>query len=100
MPATIDLARIWVQREADARLRTRMAILLHLAPSTVHRAAERLRTAGLAGLAVRREDNGRPAVDEAFLRTVRPLLRGPCRGLRPVARCRRRRPSWMSITPA
>lgn len=98
MPIMIDLSRaekrqlrIWIQRERDAGLRTRMSILLHLARgrpatqvaeslhlarSTVYRVAERFRTAGFAGLADRREDNGRPGVDESFLLILRQVVAG------------------------
>jgi len=83
--------RIWIQRETDAGLRTRMSILLHLARgrpatqvadslhlarSTVYRVAERFRSGGFAGLADRREDNGRSGVDESFLLTLRHVVTG------------------------
>jgi len=73
--------RIWISRETDAGLRTRMSILLHLsrhkpveeaaeslhvARSTVYRVAERFAVWGWPGLADRREDNGPTGVDEMF----------------------------------
>ncbi len=78
--------RIWIQREADAGLRTRMSIILHLARgrpatqtadalhvarSTVYRVAERFRTWGFAGLGDRREDNGPTGVGDVFLLQLR-----------------------------
>lgn len=78
--------RVWIQREADAGLRTRMSIILHLARgrpagetgdalhvarSTVYRVAERFCTWGFAGLVDRREDNGPPGVGDTFLLQLR-----------------------------
>lgn len=78
--------RIWIQREKDAGMRTRLTIILHLSkgrsarqtaaglevvPSTVYRVAERFRGWGWAGLADRREDNGSRGVDELFLLELR-----------------------------
>jgi len=78
--------RIWIQREADAGMRTRLTIVLHLskgrsarevatavevAPSTVYRVAERFDRWGWEGLADRREDNGPVGVDEWFLLQLR-----------------------------
>jgi transposase len=78
--------RIWIRRERDAGMRTRLTIILHLskgrsarqtaaglevAPSTVYRVAERFRGWGWAGLADRREDNGSRGVDELFLLELR-----------------------------
>jgi transposase len=98
MPIIVELSRvekrqlrIWIRRETDAGLRTRMSILLHLARgrpaaqvaeslhlarSTVYRVAERFRWQGFAGLADRREDNGRPGVDELFLLLLRQVVAG------------------------
>jgi transposase len=98
MPIMIDLSRaekrrlrICIQRETDAGLRTRMSIVLHLARgrpvtqiadalhlarSTVYRVAERFVAQGLAGLADRREDNGRPGVGETFLLCLRQAVAG------------------------
>lgn len=73
--------RIWIQRESDAGLRTRMSILLHLARgqparetadalhvarSTVYRVVERYRLRGFVGLVDRREDNGPCGVGDTF----------------------------------
>ncbi|GMU36591.1 MAG: helix-turn-helix domain-containing protein [Phycisphaerae bacterium] len=78
--------RIWIRREDDAGLRTRLSIILHLARgrpvsetadalhvarSTVYRVAERFRVRGFAGLGDRREDNRPPGVGEAFLLQLR-----------------------------
>lgn len=78
--------RVLIHREANAPMRTRMLMLLHLskgksiiviaenlhlARSTVYRVAERFRVMGWAGLADRREDNGRSSVDEMFLLELR-----------------------------
>lgn len=78
--------RIWIQREADAGLRTRLSIILHLARgrpvsdtagaahvarSTVYRVAERFHARGFAGLGDRREDNGPPGVGDSFLLQLR-----------------------------
>lgn len=98
MPILIELSRaekrqlrIWIQRETDAGLRTRMSILLHLARgrpatqvadslhlarSTVYRVAERFRSHGFSGLADRREDNGPPGVDASFLLILRQVVAG------------------------
>jgi len=98
MPIIIELSRaekrrlrIWIQRETDAGLRTRMSIVmhlargrpaaavaesLHLARSTVYRVADRFRTHGLAGLADRREDSGPPGVGEFFLLLLRQVVAG------------------------
>lgn len=98
MPIIVDLSRaekrrlrIWIQRETDAGLRTRMSILLHLAcgrpaaevaaslhlaRSTVYRVAARFHAAGFAGLADRREDNGSPGVSDTFLLTLRQVVAG------------------------
>ena len=74
--------RIWIQRERDARMRTRLTIILHsskgrsvgqtaaaldVARSTVYRVADRFIHWGWQGLADRREDNGASGVDELFL---------------------------------
>ena len=74
--------RIWIQRERDAPMRTRLTIVLHLskgrsvrqaaaaldvARSTVYRVADRFVHWGWQGLADRREDNGASGVDELFL---------------------------------
>lgn len=78
--------RIWIQRERDAGMRTRLTIVLHLskgcsgrqiaaavevAPSTVYRVADRFNHWGWEGLADRREDNGSSGVDELFLLELR-----------------------------
>ena len=78
--------RIWIQREKDAPMRTRLTIVLHLskgrsaretaaaldvAPSTVYRVADRFACWGWQGLADRREDNGATGVDELFLLRLR-----------------------------
>lgn len=78
--------RIWIQRESDAGLRTRMSIILHLARgrpaaetadslhvarSTVYRVVERFGVWGFAGLVDRREDNGPPGVGDTFLLELR-----------------------------
>lgn len=98
MPNMIELSRaekrrlrVWIQREKDAGLRTRMSIVLHLARgqpvvqvadnlhlarSTVYRVAQRFRRLGFAGLADRREDNGPPGVDEFFLLMLRHVVGG------------------------
>ena len=82
--------RIWIQREAEAGLRTRMSIILHLARgrpavetadamhvarSTVYRVAERFGLWGFAGLGDRREDNGPAGVGDILLAS------SPCREL-------------------
>lgn len=74
--------RIWIRRERDAAVRTRMLMILHLAKgrsaravadfvhvarSTVYRLAERFRVWGFAALVDRREDNGRTGVGTIFL---------------------------------
>ena len=96
MPIMVELSRaekrqlgIWIRKETDGGLRTRMSILLHLARgrpaaevavslhlarSTVYRVAERFRSLGSAGLADRREDNGPPGVDEFFLLMLRQVV--------------------------
>lgn len=78
--------RIWIQREADAGLRTRLSMILHLARghpaaqvaealhvarSTVYRVAERFNAWGFVGLADRREDNGPSGVSEMFVLELR-----------------------------
>lgn len=78
--------RIWIQRERDARMRTRLTIVWHLskghsarqaaaaldvACSTVYRVADRFIQWGWQGLADRREDNGASGVDELFLLELR-----------------------------
>ena len=78
--------RIWIQRETDAGMRTRLTIVLHsskgrsarqtaaaveVAPSTVYRVAERFGHWGWEGLADRREDNGSSGADELFLLELR-----------------------------
>ncbi len=83
--------RVWISRETDAGLRTRMSILLHLsrhkpvadvaeglhvARSTVYRVAERFRMWGWPGLADRREDNGPTGVDEMFRLELRRAIAG------------------------
>ena len=83
--------RVWISRETDAGLRTRMSILLHLsrhkpvtdvaeglhvARSTVYRVAERFRMWGWPGLADRREDNGPTGVDEMFRLELRRAVAG------------------------
>jgi transposase len=98
MPIMVELSRaekrqlrIWIQRETDAGLRTRMSIVLHLARgrpaadvaeslhlarSTIYRVGERFAAHGLAGLADRREDNGPPGVSETFLLVLRSVVAG------------------------
>ena len=93
MPIITDLSRaekrklrVWIRRERDAGMRTRMTMILHLskgrsvqqtadaldvARSTVYRVAERFRRWRWAGLADQREDNGRVAVDECFVWLLR-----------------------------
>lgn len=83
--------RIWIRREADAGMRTRMSIILHLskgkavtevaeslhvARSTVYRVADRFRRWGWIGLADAREDNGSPGVDAMFLLHLRLVVAG------------------------
>ena len=83
--------RIWIRRETDAGLRTRMSIILHLARgrpaaevaaslhlarSTVYRVAQRFVTCGWTGLADRREDNGTSAIDDSFLLALRQVVAG------------------------
>lgn len=83
--------RIFIQREKDAGMRTRMSMILHLARgrpvtevaaalhvarSTVYRVADRYHEAGLAGLADHREDNGPDGVDEFFLLQLRYAVGG------------------------
>lgn len=78
--------RIWIQRERDARMRTRLTIILHsskgrsvgqtaaaldVARSTVYRVADRFIHWGWQGLVDRREDNGASGVDELFLLELR-----------------------------
>ena len=78
--------RIWIKRETDAGLRTRMSIILHLgrghlashtaealhvARSTVYRVADRFRVWGFVGLVDRREDNGPSGVGDTFLLELR-----------------------------
>lgn len=78
--------RVWIPREKDAGVRTRMSIILHLskgkpaaqvaeglhvARSTVYRVADRFRVWGWKALADRREDNGAPGVGEMFLLELR-----------------------------
>lgn len=73
--------RIWIRRESDAGLRTRLSMLLHLARgrpvretaqalhvarSTVYRVAERFCHFGFSGLVDRREDNGPRGVSDTF----------------------------------
>jgi transposase len=80
-PAEKRKLRIWIHREADAGMRTRMTLILHLAKgkpaievaealsvarSTVYRVARRFRVWGWEGLADHREDNGPVGVDELF----------------------------------
>jgi transposase len=81
--------RIRIQRTADAGLRTRMLIILHVsrrrpvvdiaeslhvARSTIYRVVERFEAEGWAGLADHREDNGAPGVDEMFLLVLRQVV--------------------------
>ncbi|MEP0847694.1 MAG: IS630 family transposase [Phycisphaerae bacterium] len=83
--------RIWIQRQTDAGLRTRMSIplhlergrpgsqvadSLHLARSTAYRVAERFRSDGFARLADRREDNGWSGVDASSPLTLRHVMAG------------------------
>ena len=83
--------RIWIPREKDAGVRTRMSIILHLskgkpaaqvaqglhlARSTVYRVADRFRVRGWKALADRREDNGAPGVDAMFLLELRAAVAG------------------------
>lgn len=78
--------RVWIQRETDAGLRTRLSVVLHLARgrpaadtaqalhvarSTVYRVGERYCTWGFVGLVDRREDNGPAGVGETFLLQLR-----------------------------
>jgi len=78
-----------IHRESDAGMKTRMSIILHLANgqrpvavaralhiarSTVYRVAERFRADGWAGLADRREDNGRRLVDDSVLLELRAIV--------------------------
>lgn len=78
--------RVWIPREKDAGVRTRMSIILHLAKgkpvahvaeslhvarSTVYRLADRFRVWGWKALADRREDNGAPGVGDIFLLELR-----------------------------
>lgn len=98
MPIMIELSRaekrrfrIWIRRETDAGLRTRMSIILHLARgrpaaeaaeslhvarSTIYRVAARFCTRGFAGLADRREDNGPRGVSDTFLLVLRSVVAG------------------------
>ena len=93
MNRTVELSRsdkrklrIWIRRETDAGMRTRMSMILHLskgkavaevaeslhvARSTVYRVAERFRHWGWLGLADGREDNGSPGVGAMFLLHLR-----------------------------
>lgn len=81
--------RIWIQREVDAGMRTRMSIILHLsrgkpvtdvagslhvARSTVYRVAKRFRVSSWPGLADYREDNGPVGVGASFLLILRHLV--------------------------
>lgn len=83
--------RIWIQRERDAGIRTRMSMILHLskgkavaevadslhvARSTVYRVTGRFRQWGWIGLADAREDNGSPGVDAMFLLHLRLAVAG------------------------
>lgn len=83
--------RIWIQREVDAGMRTRMLILLqvskgkpvtdvaeslHVARSTIYRLADRFRRCGWPALADRREENGRTGVDEMFVLQLRQAVAG------------------------
>jgi transposase len=83
--------RIWIQRETDAGMRTRMSMILHLskgkavadvaeslhvARSTVYRVADRFRQWGWIGLADAREDNGSAGVDAMFLLHLRLAVAG------------------------
>lgn len=83
--------RIWIRRETDAGLRTRMSIILHLARgrvpaetavslhlarSTVYRVAKRFVESGWTGLADRREDNGASGIDDFFLLMLRQVVAG------------------------
>jgi|GEM_PF-3945567 len=61
---------------ARGRPAAQVADSLHVARTTVDRMAERLRSDGFAGLADRREDNGRPGVDELFLLLLRQVVAG------------------------
>lgn len=98
MPMIVELSRaekrrlrIWIRRETDAGLRTRMSIILHLARgrpavqvaeslhlarSTVYRVAQRFTECGWAGLADRREDNGAGGSDDFFLLLLRQVVAG------------------------
>ena len=98
MPIIVDLSRgekrrlrIWIRRETDAGLRTRMSIILHLARgrpaadvaeslhlarSTVYRVAQRFTECGWSGLADRREDNGARGIDDFFLLMLRQIVAG------------------------
>lgn len=83
--------RVWIQRESDARTRTRMLILLHVskgkrvrdvaenlhvARSTVYRVVDHFLTLGWSALADRREDNGRSNADEMYLLELRKAVAG------------------------
>jgi transposase len=83
--------RIWIKRETDAGMRTRMLMLLQVskgnpvaevaealqvARSTVYRVLDRFRERGWSGLADRREENGRTGVDEMFLLQLRKAVAG------------------------
>jgi len=83
--------RIWIRRETNAGMRTRMLIVLqvskgkpivevaealHVARSTVYRLLRRFRQQGWPALADRREENGRTDVDEMFLLQLRKAVAG------------------------
>jgi len=91
------------RRADDPDLRVRYMIVIHSADgwgidriaealgcsaATVSRTRRRWRDAGEAGLVDRREDNGEPKVDEAYVATVRWILQAP-----PSAYLHRR-PTW------
>lgn len=81
--------RIWIGREADPGMRTRLSIILHLSKgqtaafvaeslhverSTVYRVARRFDREGGSGLADHREDNGPTGADESFLLILRHVV--------------------------
>jgi transposase len=90
-PRTREKLRRKAQRCKDARLKTRLLIVLGAAegwsgrriaaalgcsPSHVSRTLQRWRELGEAGLIDRREDNGRPKADESYVGMVRWVLNG------------------------
>jgi transposase len=77
-----------VIHSADGWGIARIAGALGCSAATVSRTRRRWRDAGEAGLADRREDNGEPKVDEAYVATVRWALRSPATAFL------HRRPTW------